>query len=148
MIIDTIKNKKHYTLKKDILHGLKYLEVTDLSSLQIGKYEIKKDKIFAMVDEYNTKNKEDCSLEAHRKYIDLQYIISGEELIGYAPLEQQKIYKEYDSENDIIFYEEEPSFTKLKQGMFAIFYPTDLHMPGIKIIESKKVKKIVIKIKF
>ena len=85
-----------------------------------------------MVHEYNTKDKKKAKLEAHRKYIDIQYIHSGVELIGVAAFKDQIPITD-DTEKDLAFYEGDASFIKLETGMFAIFFPDDLHMPGIKL---------------
>ncbi len=101
-----------------------------------------------MISEYETKTESEGKLEAHRKYIDVQYVIEGEELMGYAPLGNQQILEPYKEENDIIFYTVEKSFTKVSAGMFAIFFPTDVHMPGICVEKMSAVKKLVIKCLF
>ena len=63
------------------------------------------------------------------------------------PLANQKVITPYNEQNDITFFEGEKSFTLVEEGMFAIFFPADVHMPGIKVQESGYVKKIIIKVK-
>ena len=148
MIVDKLENSGNYkNLGERILIAFDYLQNLDSKKLSEGKFEIDGDKIFALVSFYNSKNREDCFLEAHRKYIDVQYVAEGEELIGYAPFDFQKVHKEYNEEFDFMLHDTEPSFIKIKKGMFAIFYPEDLHMPGIKIDENLPVKKVVVKVK-
>ena len=115
--------------------------------MELGKYEIDGDNIFALVNEYNTKDESEGKLEAHKKYIDVQFVAKGSELMGYAPLENQKVIDEYSEQNDITFFSGEKSFTQVDEGMFAIFFPTDVHLPGIKVNEKSYVKKVVIKVK-
>ena len=103
--------------------------------------------MFALVQEYETKNDSDAKLEAHKKYIDVQYIISGEELIGITPLINQTPCKEYDAEHDYALYDDTCSFVKITAQQFAILFPEDLHKPGIKISNPSKVKKVVIKVR-
>lgn len=147
MIIDKIENSELYeSLHPRFAKAFAFICKTDFSKLGDGKYEIENDDIFAIVQEYNTKDKKEAKLEAHRKYIDIQYIHSGVELIGVATLHNQ-IPITNDPENDIAFYQGEASFIKLKAGMFAIFFPDDLHMPGIKLTQSAKVKKVVVKVR-
>jgi YhcH/YjgK/YiaL family protein len=67
--------------------------------------------------------------------------------MGFALLENQKVIDEYNEQNDITFFSGEKSFTLVKEGMFAVFFPTDVHLPGIKINEKSYVKKVVIKVK-
>ncbi|NOQ25078.1 MAG: DUF386 family protein [Bacteroidales bacterium] len=145
MIIDKIQKSLLYeNLHSGFAKAFDFIRKTDFSKLVDGKYEIDGDNIFAMVQEYKTKDI--GKLEGHRKYIDIQYIHSGVEQIGYANLENQNIISD-DEEKDLAFYEGEGSFIKIESQMFAIFFPQDLHMPGIKIANANKVKKIVIKVK-
>lgn len=148
MIIDKLSNSHLYSgLGERINTAFTYLKETDFSKIQLGKYEIDGDNVFALVNEYNTKDESDGKLEAHKKYIDVQFVVKGKELMGYAPLENQKIIDDYNEQNDITFFSGEKSFTQVDEGMFAIFFPTDVHLPGIKVNESAYVKKVVIKVK-
>ena len=132
MIIDKIENAHICkTTGERISKSFEYIETTDLKTLPAGKYPIDGDNIFALVSEYKTKPESEGKLEAHRKYLDVQYLISGEELMGYTPLGGQKILDSYKEENDIVFFTGDKSFTKVSEGMFAIFFPEDVHMPGI-----------------
>ena len=149
MIIDKIENAHLYkNLGDRIKKSFDYIMQTDLKNLQPGKYEIDADNIFALLSEYKTKPESEGKLEAHRKYIDVQYVIEGEELMGYAPLGGQRILDQYKEENDIVFFTGDKSFTKVSEGMFAIFFPEDVHMPGICVRRKSHVKKLVIKCLF
>lgn len=146
MILDKIENAAMYKcLTERIAIGLDYVKNTDMSAMEPGKYEVA-EGITAIISEYNTKELTDARLEAHEKFIDIQYIISGEEFIGYAPLNGQTPTIPYDAERDVVFYNEEVSFTKLETGMFAIYFPTDLHQPCVKIEDTAPVKKCVVKL--
>jgi len=148
MVIDKLKNSKLYeNLGERIGKALNYLKETDFSKIENGKYEIEGNDIFAMVNEYNTKDATEGKLESHRNYLDVQYVAKGAEQIGYIPFNEQKPEIDYNIENDVTFYSGEKSFTKLEEGMFAIFFPTDIHMPGIKLDVPVKVKKVVVKVK-
>lgn len=148
MIVDKIENSHLYnSLGEKIIKAFEILKQTDFSKLEPGKYDVDGDNIFYMINHYKTKNMEGSESEVHRKYIDVQYMVSGNECIGYAPLENQVPTKKYDEEGDFAFYNEKVSTVTMKPGMFAIFYPTDLHMPGIIHNESTDVVKVVIKVK-
>ena len=148
MIIDKIENVLLYkNISERISKSFEYIKATDLKNLPAGKYPIDGENIFALISEYKTKPEFEGKLEAHKKYIDVQYVISGEELMGYVPIGGQKVLDAYKEENDIIFFAGEKSFTKVSSGMFAIFFPEDVHMPGIMIKESSPVKKLVIKVR-
>jgi len=148
MIIDKIENSKLYEgISQRIKEAFEYIGNTDLKNFKPGKYEIDGENIFALISEYKTKAESEGKLEAHRKYIDVQYVISGEELMGYAPLGIQQFLESYKEENDIIFLKGNKSFVKVSSGMFAIFFPEDVHMPGISIGKISDVKKLVIKVR-
>jgi YhcH/YjgK/YiaL family protein len=148
MIIDKIENSHLYkNLGERISKSFEYIKATDLKTLPAGKYPIDAENIFALVSEYKTKSEQEGKLEAHRKYIDVQYVIEGEELMGYSPLGSPQILEPYKEENDIIFFKGDKSFTKVSAGMFAIFFPEDVHMPGIASGKSSSVKKLVIKVR-
>lgn len=145
MIKDKITNYLTYTnLSEGLKRGLKYLAETDFSKTENGTYEISGKDVYAIVQEYQTKEK--GLLEAHRQYIDIQYIIEGSEKIGYSKLKTQTPATDY--EPDIIFYEDkQDGFIEMNNGDFAIFYPDDLHMPCITINQPQKVRKVVVKVR-
>lgn len=148
MIIDKLSNSNLYkNLGNRINIALEYLKLKDFSKMELGKYEIDGENIFALVNEYNTKDQNEGKLEAHKKYIDVQFVAKGKELMGYAPLENQAVIDPYNEQIDITFFSGEKSFTLVEEGMFAIFFPTDVHLPGIKVDEPAYVKKVVVKVK-
>jgi len=148
MIVDKIENAELYkNLGERIKKSFDYIKHTDLKNLKPGRYEIDVENIFALISEYQSKPEAEGKLEAHRKYIDVQFVIKGEELTGYAPLGNQQTLEPYKEENDIIFYKGEKVFIKVTEGMFAIFFLEDVHMPGISVDKKSPVKKLVIKVK-
>lgn len=148
MIIDTLQNAAlYYGLGPKFVKAFEYLQQTDFSKVEKGKYEIDGTVIIAIVNEYDTIPTDGEQMESHKKYIDVQYIVSGEELIGHDFLRNQTPSKAYDDTADYMLFGEAPTFfSKLEQGMFAIFFPTDLHMPNIKVKDPVPVKKVVMKI--
>lgn len=101
MIIDKKQNLSLYSnLNPRFKIAIAYLEKTDFSRLAPGKHPVMGDEIFALVNHYETQQEEKCVLEAHEKYIDLQFMVSGREQIGYSPLVDQPPSKTYDSEHD------------------------------------------------
>ena len=149
MIIDTLENAACYkALGQGIAQALHYLQTTDLKNIASGKYEIDGENLFAIVQEYETLNSANEQMEAHKKYIDVQYMVNGAELVGHAILNNQTPSKAYDDAADFMLFGEAPSFfSKFKAGMFMIFFPSDLHKPCIKINEPASVKKVVVKVK-
>jgi YhcH/YjgK/YiaL family protein len=148
MIIDKLSNSILYSsLSERINKAFNYLQSTDFNVLPPGKYEIDGNNVFAILAEYQTKDGSEGKPESHKKYIDVQYVTKGSELIGYAPLINQEISEPYKEENDIVFYKTKCSFIELSEGMFAILFPDDVHLPGIKVNEKSFVKKVVVKVK-
>ena len=114
MILDKIENVQQYNGLSDLLNaGLKFIAETDFSKIEPGKIVLKDKLLFATVSEYSTKPVADCKLEAHQKYIDIQFIVSGEEKIGFTTLCGQTPTTPYNPEKDIVFYSEEVTFLTL-----------------------------------
>lgn len=147
MIVDQIKFiEKYKNLDGRVELALEFLEQTNFKDIAPGIYKISGDDLFYIVSEYKTRPAQEGKLEGHEKYIDIQSVIHGEEMIGYSPLTNQVVTSEYNKEKDYALYEGSASLIKMIPGMFAIFYPNDLHMPGICNMK-KTVKKLVIKVK-
>ncbi|HVI49530.1 MAG TPA: YhcH/YjgK/YiaL family protein [Chitinophaga sp.] len=148
MILDTLNNAHLYHgLGPRFVKAFEYLATTDFNTLEKGRYEIDGANIFAIVNEYDTVDASGEQMEAHRKHIDVQYLVKGEELIGHDFLQQQVPSKAYSEEEDYMLFAEKPAFfTKLMPHYFAIFFPTDLHMPNLTAEKTTAVKKVVIKI--
>ena len=148
MITDRLENFKLYNgLGEKFIKAFTYLTATDFQNINKGKYPIYGEEIFAIVNEFETKNKAACELEAHRKHIDIQYIVRGTERFGYLPFAGQLPVIDYDETNDVAIYKEEVSYLTLEAGSFIIFFPTDLHQPEVREYEPVMVKKVVVKIK-
>jgi YhcH/YjgK/YiaL family protein len=126
-----------------------FLKTSDLSKLEIKRYDIDGDNLYASVSEYLTKNEDDARFEAHQKYIDIQYVINGIEQISYTPMSFKKdILVPYDAVKDIEFMTVTRSTDmKATPGRFFIFFPSDIHRPGLKIGENSQVRKVVVKVK-
>lgn len=145
MIFDNIKNAKTYfNLDEKIKKGLEFILNNDLSTYENGKYKIDGDIITANIQEYETK--ENGLFEAHRKYIDIQYVIKGFEKQGIKNISELSKNTEYDEEKDLQFFDGEGSFVSVPAGYFTIFYPQDGHKPCITDEKQSQVKKVVIKI--
>ncbi len=126
-----------------------FMKENDLTKLELRRYDIDGDNAYALVSEYLTKNEEDARYEAHRNYIDVQYVVSGSEFIGITPIAMKKeILEAYDPAKDI-------EFLTVTQGVnfkaipdrFFIFFAEDIHRPGQKEAENLPVRKVVLKIK-
>ncbi len=149
MVYDKIESIETYKgLSADIFEGLKFLKQV-IPNMKSGAYDINP-RVKAIVSEYETKIVNELGFEAHRDYIDIQYLISGKEIINSLPLEYLKEIKPYNKEKDAAFYEEvevKPQELLLGNGYFAILFPQDGHMPQLCVNKPEKVKKVVIKVK-
>lgn len=146
MILDRLNNANWYKcLDENLALGIEYLQNTDFSSLEMGKHEIKGDEVFAILQSYDTKEEVDCRLEAHKKYVDIQYMVSGDEIMGVVPFDNQEITEAF-PDNDVTFYKGIGVPILVKEGSFTIFFQTDVHAPGIKVGSSEKITKVVVKV--
>ena len=145
MIKDNIKNAaKYFSLSDDIKKALLYLLNTDFTSMKAGRYYIDGDSMYVNVDEYETRVSD--RIEAHRKYIDIQYMVKGKENMGVSAIDNLSPITEYDADKDIIFYKGKVDLHTVNQYEFIIFYPEDAHLPCQMIENSEYVKKAVVKI--
>ena len=148
MILDKLENAEIYKcISENLRKGFEFLKNTDLQSIEIGRYEIEGRDVFALVSEYDSKKPEDCRLEAHQNYADIQYIVSGKEAIGFVTFKNQEVTVAYNPEKDIVFYSGETTPLILEAGMFAVFFPQDVHRPCMQIDGPEKVKKVVVKVR-
>lgn len=129
--------------------AFKFLKSNDLSKLELKRYDIDGDNLFATVSEYLSKNEEIAKFEAHKRYIDIQYVISGREVMNIAPMTTVKeILTPYDATKDIEFMTFDKIVNyKATPANFFIFFPSDAHRPGLKDGVNSSVRKVVIKVK-
>ena len=112
-----------------------------------GKYEIDGKNVFISVMTGPTKPKADKFFEIHRDYIDIQYIVSGEEIMGNESLDKLTPATEYKPDVQKLNLNDEYDQIKLEAGEFAIFFPYEPHAPGIAVNDVPvEVKKIVVKV--
>ncbi len=149
MIFDKIENAGDYHGYGERLRkGLKFLADNDCAALSLGRHEVDGDKVFALVQEYETKSEAEASFEAHRKYADIQYLCSGEESIYYTHTDSLKSEDGYSGQNDCILGSADADARlDFKQGNFAVFFPQDAHKPGCCFKAPAAVRKIVVKVR-
>ena len=147
MIIDTLENAKCYaSLLPGFDLALNFLCDPSTASLADGRYEIDGNRVYAMVQTYTTMPANEGLLQAHRRYADIQMLLSGHEWIGYAPLGNQPVEQPYCAEKDVLFVGGPNELIALYPGNFALLLPQDAHLPGRTISEGEEVRKVVIKI--
>jgi biofilm protein TabA len=130
--------------------ALSYLAEARSQNLADGRYEIDGEAVYALVQSYETLPMDEKSkYEAHRKYIDVQYIAQGIEVMGWAPLSDMQVTKEYLAEKDVTNGTcafEASTLVKVAAGQAAIFFPEDAHAPKLAAGTPAPVKKIVVKV--
>ena len=148
MILDKIENLDTYKgIHPGINKALNFIKETNFSNLPMGKHDIEGDALFYIFKEYETTPVDDKLLESHLKYIDVQYVTEGVEEMGVTMRTDQKPKKEYDEEQDFMLFNTAYDIITVNAGMFAIFFPDDIHMPEITTSEPSHVKKVVVKVK-
>lgn len=150
MIADRIENAHLYVnLSPKIAKALHLLKDKGLAEKDNGRYDVDADDLFYIVDRYQTQPIETGRLEAHRKYVDIQFVAEGEELLGFAPLDNLEIDQAYDEAKDCAFYKvpEKISTLNLKAGMFCILFGADAHMPSRQLNGPSQVLKVVVKVR-
>jgi len=148
MIYDKIDNIEYYKgLSTNIALALDFLKQMKPDTA-VGSYQINH-RVKVIVSEYETKTENENGYEAHRKNIDIQYLLKGEECVACLPLEKLKETVPYSEEKDAAFFTAsiQPIEMTLGDGYFAIFFPQDGHMPQLSVDGPEMVKKVVVKIK-
>ena len=149
MIIDNLSNAyKYASLNPLFAKAFTYINSTDLSSLEVGKFDIEGDDLKGIVAEKigMTAEESTTKFECHNAHIDIQICIRGKETMGWKPRGSCVNPRgEYNSEKDVLFYNDAPDmFFGLTDGQFVIFFPEDVHAP---MIGDGVIKKLVIKVR-
>ena len=149
MIADKLKNNALYRgVHPSFDLAFDFLEKAQKNFPEFGRYELDGDNVFAVVQQYPSISAEKTNWEAHKKYIDIQYIHSGCEVIHWDTIENLPEGISFDANNDRYLYPgPDASRIEVHAGRFAIFYPEDLHRPMEQNKESEMITKIVVKVK-
>ena len=152
MILDVLSNASLYRgLPAGLVEALDFLQQRDLDSLPLGKTAIDGERLFAIVQEYAPRAAALGKFEAHRRYWDVQYVARGAERMGWSTLGRMTVSQPHDAERDVAFFTGPGDWFLVPAGTFAIFSPSDVHMPGVAVDESnlaaqELVRKIVVKV--
>lgn len=147
MMIDRMENAARYAfLGRRLSSALEFLRATDFSTTAPGRYELDGDQLYYLVQEYLPKPVSAGKAEAHRRYIDIQFVLRGEEFIGYADLSQLQAM-EYLAEKDFLAVEGKMDLVRVPAGSFMLLFPNDAHMPGLSTGAEGVVRKVVVKAK-
>lgn len=146
MIFDDFKNFDLYEIDPIVKNFILNID----PNISTGRHIIS-DKAYINIDEYKTRDDSEIKLEAHRKYIDIQFLIQGEEKVYITDRSNLKVNVEYNDEKDIEFFEKTDkklNVVYLEKNKFVVLYPDDVHSPCMNYEnENKTVKKAIVKIK-
>jgi biofilm protein TabA len=129
--------------------AFEFLRGRDLLQLPEGRVEIDGDRVFALIQRYETVRTDAPKFEYHRKYIDVQFIARGEEIIGWAPAERMRVTAAYDAGKDICFgtiAERMWTPVHLQAGQLMVLWPEDAHAPKGAAGVPSSAMKIVVKV--
>ncbi len=146
IIINKLQHaERYFNMHPAFEKAFAFLRQEGLAELAADRYEIDGERLFCMISKGPGRSRAEARLEAHRKYIDIQYVIAGTDEMGWKPTADCKsIDTEYDDEKDIMFFKDSPdSWTPVPAGSFVIFFPQDAHAP---LVGSGQIHKAVLKI--
>ena len=148
MIYDHIDNIGLYRFSPATMKAFEFLKTLTPDSPDATHELIGRD-LYVMVQSYDTEAEPSPILEAHRKYIDIQYCIANEEYISVAPLDESTIKTPYDAEKDVAFYYAQKMMTlcAMTPGRFVLLLPTDEHFAKMAAVEPCRIKKAVVKLR-
>ncbi len=150
MIVDRIEDARLYApLHKLFQRAFAVLADPEVAQKPDGRYNVDGDDLYYIVQHYTTKPVDQTRFESHRKYIDIQVLLAGQELLGYAPTAGLEVTVPYDEAKDIMFYRvgTMTGQVRLEPGLFCLLFPQDAHLPSCQITCPAEVHKIVFKIR-
>lgn len=146
MIVARLQDAEQYCdMHPAFAKAFAFLRRSDLAELPEGRQDIDGDRLFCIISKGRGRPRAEAKLEAHRKYIDIQYILSGDEEMGWRPTAScGQIDTPYDAEKDIEFFKDPPNvWAAVPPGSFTIFFPEDAHAP---LVGPGQIHKAVLKI--
>ncbi len=148
MIADSLSNAHLYdSISPKLAQGFAWLAQFDASTPE-GRYDIDGDLVFAIVQSYTSAPASEKKFEAHRKYTDIQFVVSGTEIMLCTPISGLQPATEFDVKKDIVFFDE-PTLSTVIQcspGTFTVFFPHDGHKPGCSVSGPTPIRKVVVKV--
>ncbi|MFG6353621.1 MAG: YhcH/YjgK/YiaL family protein [Oscillospiraceae bacterium] len=129
--------------------ALKWIANHDMAHMEAGTYEVQGKDLYIMIQDITTQDAEIRRPERHNDYLDIQYIVSGVERMGYVPYTGTESVLEAPEGKDVIFYKdlEGENFVDVAPGCYCIFFSDDIHRPGCAAGEPGNVRKAVAKVK-
>jgi biofilm protein TabA len=150
MIVIDLKHIEHQAqMTPSLTKAVAFLRKQGIHDLADGKVEIDGKRVYAIIQRYETIGTDAPKFEFHRKYLDVQFIVSGEETVGWAPAESMTISEAYSADKDICFGTVALGTwtrVRLQAGQLAVLWPEDAHAPKLASNAPSPVMKIVVKV--
>lgn len=150
MIVASLENWARYLGGDLWTKAFGFIAATSVDVLD-GRYPIDGDDLYASIATYRTRAFDSARYETHREYLDIQYVLAGQECMHVVPHAIASPLGEYDPERDVRFHAVSPvpsTRVVLCPGTFAVLYPEDAHMPGIALGNaSSSIRKLVVKVR-
>ncbi len=146
MIRATLTNADRYAALHPLFpRAFEFLRNADLAALAPGRFPIEGEQLRAIVERTVGRSRAEAKLECHRRYIDIQYVLSGVDEMGWRALgECREPLADYQAEKDIQFFKDAPvSWVATPPGAFCIFFPEDAHAP---LVSSGEIHKVILKV--
>jgi biofilm protein TabA len=146
IIINKLQHaERYFNMHPAFEKAFEFLRQKGLAELPAGRHEIDGDRLYCIISKGPGRSRSEAKLEAHRKYIDIQYVIAGTDEMGWKPTADCKVIDtEYDTDKDIMFFKDQPdSWTPVPAGSFVIFFPQDAHAP---LVSRGEIHKVVLKV--
>lgn len=147
MIFDHLNNAARYeVLHPDFRLAFDFLQRSDLAQLSVGKHTLRGNEVFALVsDAVGFGGKEQARLESHQRYLDIQVVVAGTDVMGWRNQAAcHEVTEPYAPERDVVFYGDRPLvWLAVPAQHFVVFYPEDAHAP---LATAEMVRKVVFKI--
>lgn len=132
-----------------IRDALDWISEHDVVHMEAGTYELQGQDLYVMIQDFTTRPVQDCSPERHNDYLDIQYVVSGVERMGYAPYTGAEAVLSDPEGKDVAFYRdlEGESFVDVGPGAYCVFFSNDIHRPGCAAGQPGPVRKVVVKMR-
>jgi len=148
-ISDDLRNWEKHPPLLAMAEAFRFLSRPDLEKLETGRHDIRGNDMYALVQRNQSRAIDDAEFEAHRLYLDIQYLLSGEEYIAVVSQQGLTVSKPYDLSKDIEFYLKPAKYQKIMMhpGRFVVFYPQHAHVPNCYPTRPGPLHKVVVKVR-
>jgi len=143
-----LKNWKSMPALKGFEAAFEFLDKKSLADVPVGKHAIEGEQVYALVQRLPSRAAETAQFESHRKYIDVHYVVSGQETSGFSPAADLKLAVPYDESKDVMLYNVPQQYTKIevRPGQFVVYRPGQAHLPNCHLQGPHDLHKVVIKV--